>query len=162
MGKNTVEISKTKLRDSDEIEKYIKKAKGGKKILIKERKNQGYLGPTSIKNNQNKILLTFKGLPASPGEAEGDAIVIEDKKSLKKVEKGKIVVLKDSTPQLTPYLVRSDGLIGERRSLLCHLGVLSREYQIPCLLGVKKALEIIDSGDYIRFDTRKETVEVIK
>lgn len=160
MDDSNVTLPEEKIRNPKKIEKYIKKATKEKKTFL--RKDKESIGLISIKPHNQKTKLTFKGVPASAGKAKGKAVIIKNKDSLEKIKEGKISVLRGSTPQITPYITKADGLIGERNSILCHLGVISREYRIPCILSVKNATEIIKNGDLIKLNSKKNLVEVIR
>lgn len=161
MDTSQEKVSREKLQSPEKIRQYVRKAEKGKEIQV-EKDDRKAFGLVSIKPYDEKKVLTFRGFPASTGKAKGRAIIVKDKKSLKKIKKGKIAVLKDSTPQMVPYIVKADGFIGERGSVLCHLGIISREYGVPCMLAVKEATEIIKEGDLVKFNTENYKIEVIR
>jgi len=157
-------VAKEKLQDPKNIKKYIEKAKKGKKITLKEHK-EGEKYPNgliSIEPDGKKISLSFKATQTSSGTAEGEAVIVKDKNSLERIEGGKIAVLPNSTPKIVPYIVKANGLVGEERSILCHLGIVSREFEIPCFLGIRNATRLIKDNDFIKFHPEKEIVEVIR
>ena len=44
------------------------------------------------------------------------------------------------------------GLIVEKGSLLSHSAIISREMNIPAVVGVTGATKYLKSGDYVQFD----------
>ena len=46
----------------------------------------------------------------------------------------------------------SAGIIGEVGSILSHLAIVSREANIPCIIGVEEATKKIKQGDYVLMD----------
>jgi pyruvate,water dikinase len=56
---------------------------------------------------------------------------------------------------------RSQGLISEKGSLLSHTAIIGRELNIPTIVGVKSATQKIKTGQKIRIDAGKGTIEIL-
>ena len=59
-------------------------------------------------------------------------------------------------------LANAKGVISEKGSILSHTAIISREINIPSIVGVEKATEIIKTGDYIEMDAYKGTIKILK
>ena len=58
-------------------------------------------------------------------------------------------------------LVEAKGIITEKGSLLSHTAIISRELNIPSVVGVKNVCNILKTGDRVRLNGNTGEVEVI-
>lgn len=107
------------------------------------------------------------GLGASPGRAQGRAVVVGGPAALPHVVHRlathptgdqAILVASATDPAWTPLFLRVAGLVLERGGQLSHGAVVAREYGLPAVVGVKGALEHIVDGALIAVDGRAGTV----
>ena len=85
----------------------------------------------------NKIIL--KGVPASPGIAEGQTVVILDAKKQDKMIDGAILVIPFTTPLFIPSIIRCSAIITDKGGIMSHSAIIAREFDIPCITGTKEA-----------------------
>lgn len=99
------------------------------------------------------------GTPCSSGRVTGEALIIESAKQDYDT-KDKILVTRSTDPGWVFMLARSKGVISERGSLLSHTAIISRELNIPSVVGVRDATKIIKNGDRITLDGEKGTIDI--
>ena len=58
-------------------------------------------------------------------------------------------------------LASAKGVISEKGSLLSHTAIISRELNIPSVVGVEKLTDTIKTGDMIRMDGGTGKIEII-
>jgi len=92
------------------------------------------------------------GEGASPGTAQGKAIVISSAKEIGKVKKGEILVTKMTTPDFVPAMRLVNGIVTNEGGQTSHAAIVSRELGIPCVVGTKTATKKIKSGQLIGLD----------
>lgn len=80
---------------------------------------------------------------------KGYARVIKDIRDLKRLKNGEILVTPMTDPSYLVVIDKAKAIITDRGGLLCHAAVISREYQIPCIIDTKIATKILRDGDYI-------------
>ena len=116
-----------------------------------------------IINKKNKVINKdhLKGTPTSNGITEGEALVITDINNNYDVN-NKILVTKMTDPGWVFLLATARGVISEKGSILSHTAIISRELKIPSIVGVEEATSCIKTGDYIKMDAYKGTIEIIK
>lgn len=73
----------------------------------------------------------------------------------------KIVVLKHALPYQFTQLAKAKGIITEEGGLLGHAAVIAREYNVPAIVGVAKALENLVEGDIVELDADQGVVKKI-
>jgi len=71
-------------------------------------------------------------------------------------EDGMILVVKNTTPDIQIILSRTAGIITEINNLLCHAAIISRESNIPLLMGQEKITSKLETGDFIEVDFNKK------
>ncbi len=99
--------------------------------------------------------IILKGLAASPGIAVGKVKIIRDTSELDKVEKGDILVTKMTTPDMVPAMERAAAIVTDDGGLTCHAAIVSRELGIPCVVGTKKATQVLKEGEIITVDATR-------
>lgn len=110
-----------------------------------------------IEINENEL----KGTPTSNGIVEGYALVIKNINE-KYDLKDKILITKMTDPGWVFLIATAKGIISEKGSILSHTAIISRELNIPSIVGVEKATTIIKTGDYIKMNAKTGKIEILK
>ena len=100
------------------------------------------------------------GLPVSSGVVEGRARVILNMEDAE-LEDGDILVTSFTDPSWTPLFVSIKGLVTEVGGLMTHGAVIAREYGLPAVVGVEKAIQRIKDGQRIRVNGTEGYVEIL-
>lgn len=108
----------------------------------------------------HKVLL--KGLPASPGLAAGKVHVIDDPKDISEFKKGEILVTLMTSPDWVPAMKKASAIITNNGGMTCHAAIVSREMQIPCLVGTTSrgtaATKALKTGQIVTVDAKDGVV----
>lgn len=124
---------------------------------------------TSLLNNQKlkSDKTTLKGQMAYSGNAKGNAKIIRlgDNSQLiadlKKFKKGDIIVTIMTQPNIMPIIKKAGGIITDEGGICSHAAIISRELQIPCIVGTGTATKMIRDGDLVEIDSKNSTVNVL-
>lgn len=100
------------------------------------------------------------GTPVSAGIVEGLARVIRDP-SGESLKKGEILVAPATDPGWTPLFLNAAGLVMEAGGRMTHGALVAREYGIPAVAAVSEATTTIQTGERIRIDGKRGTVELL-
>jgi pyruvate,water dikinase len=92
------------------------------------------------------------GTPANAGIVTGKARVISFAEDLFAFQKGEIIVCDSIDPNITFILPLCAGIVERRGGMLIHGAIIAREYDIPCVVGVKNAATLIPTGTRITVD----------
>jgi len=92
------------------------------------------------------------GQPAGPGLARGSARVIRQPSDLRAFQTGEILVCDAVDPNMTFVAPLAGGIVERRGGMLIHGAIIAREYGLPCVTGVPRATELIDTGDQVTVD----------
>lgn len=101
------------------------------------------------------------GIPCSNGIVTGEVVVVEDPKTIKDF-KDKILVTKMTDPGWIFLMSLAKGIIAEKGSLLSHTAIISRELEIPAIVGVKNITHILKTGDIVTINGNSGEVIVEK
>lgn len=112
--------------------------------------------------NTNPKSVTLNGLPASPGMASGIVHIIDDPHDINQFNDGEILVTQMTSPDWVPAMKKAAAVITNNGGMTCHAAIVSREMQIPCLVGTsskgKKATEALKNGQKVTVDAKNGAV----
>ena len=114
---------------------------------------------------EEKLITLVKGLPASPGIGRGKVKLIKDISEINLVEEGDVLVTAMTNPDMVPAMRKSAGVVTDEGGRTCHAAIVSRELQIPCIVGAKTATKTLKTGDTVTVDAVRGIVyegEVLK
>jgi len=104
----------------------------------------------------------LKGFPASPGSTEGTARVVRNVDELNKLQEGEILVASTTSPSWTPVFNKIGAAITDVGGIMSHAAIVCREYGLPAVVGTGLATSAIKTGQKIKVDGDKGTVEIEK
>ena len=111
--------------------------------------------------HNNKIY----GTAACFGTVTSKAKIVSNKKDIINLQDGDIIVTSMLTPDLitssTKNINKIGGIITDEGGITCHAAIISREFNIPCLVGTKCATKLIKNNNKIKLDTENGYVEIL-
>ena len=102
----------------------------------------------------------LRGLCACGGVLTGRVKVLETVMEADKLEKGDILVTRQTDPGWVSVFPLISGLIVERGGMLSHGAIVSREFGIPAIVGVERATQKLKDGDLITLNADKGTIVI--
>jgi pyruvate,water dikinase len=115
---------------------------------------------TSTLNGPAEAVL--RGVAASTGLARGPARVMHSAAELYSIEPGEVLVCEATSPNWTPAFAKIAACVCDSGGTLTHASIISREYRIPCVVGVGVATTVIRNGDEIEVDGTSGTVRIFR
>lgn len=101
------------------------------------------------------------GKCASPGKIKGYAFVIDnDTTENHDMENGQILVVRNSSPEYFVYYLKASAIVTQIGGITCHAASLARDLNIPCVVSVPDAMEMIHTGDEVFLDADKGEIYV--
>lgn len=101
----------------------------------------------------------LKGRTACAGVVRGTVVIINTQKDYAKIKGGEIIVTPMTKPSITPYLSKVRGIITNDGGALCHASIISREMNIPCVIGTVHATEFLKDGDEVVLDANSGIIK---
>ena len=134
----------------EEYKKYETEA-----ILPDRFLTRGFLGENfyyeDLAGNSQLDENTLQGTGCSKGIVKGKVKIVLNPMDTQ-VEDGDIIITKSTDPSWVMVFPLLKGLIVEKGSLLSHSAIISREMNIPAIVGVQGATSILKTGDMVQFD----------
>ena len=158
----------------DELHKVLRAERSSVSALVAQRRRQFERDcalpdppPTFVgfpPDRQTPIVDTdvLEGLSASPGVVEGTARVIRGPQDASDVQADEVLVLPTADSGWSPLFVATSGVVTELGGPLSHAAIVLREYGVPAVVNVTHATRAIVSGDRVRLDGDRGTVQIIE
>lgn len=164
--KEILDILKNQGMMRKEIKNTLEDRKKGFAMIWIEGKVQTVFGDKSLvlQSEIAKIFKTSKGEEqvldkqvisgsiANRGKIKGTARVLTSYQDIYKVEKGDIIVATMTTPDYVSAMEKAGGFITDEGGITCHAAILSREFNVPCIVGTVNATRKIKDGQRIELD----------
>ena len=101
---------------------------------------------------------------ACPGKVKGRVLIIKNQNdySIQKVKKDFILTTPMTTPDIIFLMKKSKAIITDEGGLTSHAAIVSRELNIPCIIGTKIATKVLKDGDLVEVDADKGIIRIIK
>ena len=93
-----------------------------------------------------------RGLSASPGTAVGHARIVRAREDADKLAPGEILVTTMTSPDWVPYMKRAAAIVTDSGGMTSHAAIVSREMGVPCVVGTRRATQVLKDGMEITVD----------
>ncbi|HDQ39640.1 MAG TPA: phosphoenolpyruvate synthase [Desulfonatronum sp.] len=97
-------------------------------------------------------LLLEQGFVACPGVGFGPAYHVQSEEDLQHFPEGAVLVARRSNPQFVMAMPRAQAIVTDAGSVTGHMASLTREFDVPAILGARTATEVIAQGAEITVD----------
>jgi phosphohistidine swiveling domain-containing protein len=98
----------------------------------------------------NKVQKVIKGRVRIINVDYGDLDKLNQE--MAEMEKGEILVSEFTAPELLAACRKAKAIVTDIGGMLSHAAIVSREFNIPCLVGTGNATKILKTGDLISID----------
>ncbi|MFH1601818.1 MAG: PEP-utilizing enzyme [Candidatus Shapirobacteria bacterium] len=168
----------------EEMRSYLRENKGVSKILLAKRRNGwgviAWEGEIRVVSGMKEVLSIMEqfqignvpippaskqkiiGRPACQGKAQGKVRIIHHIRELARIEKGDVLVTKMTTPDFVPILSKVAAIITDEGGVTCHAAIVSRELNIPCIIGTREATQVLIDGALVEVNATDGVVTVLK
>ena len=151
-----IELSKIikKIEDHYHFPQDIEWAREGTKLFIVQSRPITTLGKKYVKPNFEEKLgkPLVSGLPASKGIASGPVKIVMDPREIDKVKKGDVLVTKMTNPDFVPAMKIAAAIVTDEGGSTSHAAIVSREMEIPCIVGTGNATQVLKEGEIVTVD----------
>jgi len=102
------------------------------------------------------------GFPGAEGIIEGRVRVINTAEVGSQLQPGEVLVTIVTNVGWTPLFPRAAAIVTDVGAPLSHAAIVARELGIPAVVGCGNATMRLHTGDWVRVDGLKGTVEVLR
>lgn len=123
------------------------------KIVSGDDAQQRYdLEFTEVPAGQMSQIREIKGTVASKGKASGSVKIVITQEDQHKMQQGDILVSTMTTPRLMTAVHKAAAIVTDEGGMTAHAAIVSRELNIPCIVGTKIATQVFKDGDMVEVD----------
>lgn len=94
----------------------------------------------------------LEGKPASPGIGSGEVRLVKSPKEIGKVRDGDVLVAVMTSPDFVPAMKRASAIVTDEGGMTSHAAIVSRELGVPCVVGTKRATQLLKDEMFITVD----------
>ncbi|MDR0371975.1 MAG: phosphoenolpyruvate synthase [Nitrososphaerota archaeon] len=119
----------------------------------------GSKNPEETKMEENKdqsLKIVVRGIPAGRrGYGVGKAkVVLNTEDAYKGMTKGDILVTGMTDPDFVPFMKMASAIVTDKGGITSHAAIVSRELNIPCVVGTETATQILKTDQEYTVDSR--------
>jgi pyruvate,water dikinase len=92
----------------------------------------------------------------------GHVKILFDSSDGAKMDEGDILIAPMTTPDFVMSMRKALAIVTDEGGVTCHAAIVSRELEIPCVVGTKIATKILKDGDMVEVDANKGIVKIVK
>lgn len=111
-----------------------------------------------IKTDNTKEI---KGTVANRGFYTGIVRVILRHEDFDKFNPGEILVATMTSVDYIPLMKKAGALVTDEGGLACHAAVVSREFNLPCIIGTKIATKILKNGNTVEINANSGIIKIL-
>jgi phosphohistidine swiveling domain-containing protein len=104
----------------------------------------------------------ISGAIANRGKAIGRAKIVETKNDFKKFKKGDILIATMTRPEYVSIMKIASAIVTNEGGITCHAAIISRELNLPCIIGTQFATEVLKDGDLVEVDAERGVIKILK
>ncbi len=98
---------------------------------------------TQPSSDDTSVAPVLAGLGAAPGVAVGRVRVLRSPSEGDRLEAGEVLVAPMTAPDWVPVIRRAAALVTDGGGMTCHAAIVSRELGVPCVVGTRRATEVL-------------------
>lgn len=102
------------------------------------------------------------GMIANMGCITGRAKILNSYEDISNVNIGDIIISTMTLPNYIAAMEKAKGFITDEGGITCHAAILSREFNVPCIVGTINATKVIKDNDLIELDANNGIVRILE
>lgn len=111
---------------------------------------------------QRRVKFEIRGSVACGGKAVGRAKIVNKIGDVNKVNHGDVIISPMTSPDLMPAIRRCVAIVTNFGGITCHAAIISREFNLPCIVGTNNATEVLKDGDLVEVDANNGMARVLQ
>ncbi len=144
-------------------------------LLLSDGKIQFYTGEKARKVKDEVFeelstahLTEFKGAIANLGIVRGVVKLLKTDdlrlagKNLSEMKENSVLVVGMTNPNMVQIARKAIAIVTDEGGVTCHAAIISREFNIPCIIGTKIATQVLKDGDEVEVDANAGVIRILK
>jgi phosphohistidine swiveling domain-containing protein len=101
------------------------------------------------------------GVTACGGRIGGIVRLVLTDQDMLDMTPGEILVTTSTTPSLMLAVEKAAGIVTDEGGMLCHAAIVSREFDIPCIIGTDNATRRLRTGDTVDMLADESRIKIV-
>ena len=131
------------------------------RVCCEGRKAKDFYQQFSFVEVKNELPQEILGDCACVGKVRGVVRVINDPGEMKKMQPNDILVSYATSPDIMSAIRQASAIVTDLGGIICHAAIVSRELNIPCVVGTKIATQVLQDGDLVEVDASHGIVRLL-
>ena len=125
-----------------------------------EFKNHGNTRKAEENKAQEQLKVVVRGISAGRrGYGVGKAtVVLNPDDANRDMTKGDILVTGMTDPDFVPFMKMASAIVTDKGGITSHAAIVSRELNIPCVVGTETATQVMKTGKEYTVDSRNGVI----
>ena len=141
------------------IDSYRKIFKGKDIKLLKQKVNDYCLSFVKEKMQNANVI---SGTSVNGGIVKGKAKIIKTMKDLDKIHTGDILIADMTSPDYVTVFNKVAAFVTDEGGLTCHAAIVSKEFNVPCIVGTQFATQILKDNTFIEVDANNGIITILQ
>lgn len=137
-------------------------SKQGSNTFLEGKQAREHLSRLAFQKEEDLNVSQLTGTTACPGRVRGSVKIINRSEDMKKMSKGDILVSIATNPDLVPAMKIAGAIVADVGGITCHAAIVSRELNIPCVVGTRIGTKALKDGMLVDVDATHGFVRIIK
>ena len=120
--------------------------------------NEDRLFPDEKPETEYADVIARNGFTAGPGAGSGPVFILTKEADLLRFPDGAVLVAMQAHPRWAVLLSRASAVITEQGSITGHLANVAREFNVPAIFGMERAVELLKDEDVVTVDADRTAV----
>ncbi|MEI6499190.1 MAG: PEP-utilizing enzyme [bacterium] len=133
-----------------------------KDLYIEGEQAEKYVNELELQVPEASDIKIILGDCACPGRIKGVVRIVNSSADMAKVTEGDILVSLVTNPDIVPAMKKAGAIVTDAGGITCHAAIVSRELNIPCVIGTKIATRSLHDGDIVDVDATHGKVMIIE
>lgn len=116
-----------------------------------------------LTKNVDKTIKVIKGIVVSIGKRKikGKVRLLLSPRHVSKLHNGEILVTTMTSPDFIIAMKKASAIITDEGGMTSHVAIISRELNIPCIVGTKIATKLLKDNDFVEVDAKQGIIRKI-
>lgn len=128
----------------------------GKHFFASEEDN--FLFYDAIHKQFDTAQQSVEGMTACGGNVKGIARIVMGETHFGKFNAGEILIAPMTRPEYLPLMKKAAAIVTDEGGITCHAAIVSRELNVPCVIGTKVCTKVFRDGDIVEVDAENGIV----
>jgi len=122
-----------------------------------------------VSSNEEKID-SIKGVTANSGKVKGRVYILSSgydnfttlSQYIDEMEVGDVLVSETTSPDLMSACKKASAIVTNQGGMMSHAAIVSRELNIPCIVGTHTATQDLNNGDLVEVDADNGVITIVE